>query len=146
MEAPPYRHSTYSCTLVVWLPFIAYRLLRMARLITNPEAPKLPCQRCKKLILPMTASRTGGFCMRCVSHAHQPIFTERPRGIGYWQYLDEDSDSSHFPTPGTLVRDNWLSPESKLRLLHYLRSAPMYVGSSGQSFCRFALNSEYGTP
>lgn len=56
-----------------------------------------------------------------------------PKGIGYW-FNDERTG---FPNPRTLVRPNWLAPESLSRLVRYLRSAPMFCGSWGHSFCRF---------
>lgn len=97
---------------------------------------KVACPRCKKLILPMTASRTGGLCMRCVGLPDIPAYADPPRGIGYWRGADSGHDA-RFPDPSALVRHNWIPPESRIRLLRYLRSAPVFSGSWGHSCCRF---------
>lgn len=59
--------------------------------------------------------------------------TEQPKGIGYWRGPDDES----FPEPATLVRPNWISMETRDSLLRYLRSASMFCGSWGYSYCRF---------
>lgn len=73
--------------------------------------------------------------MRCIGKKHLPLFTKRPRGIGYW--WNPATKDREYPDPSELVRPNWLSPKSRSALLQYLRSAPTYCGSYGHSFCRF---------
>lgn len=98
---------------------------------------KIPCQRCKKLVLPMTSSRTGGLCMPCFQRPYLPATcSDHPRGIGYWHHGDH-ARHARFPDPAALVRPHWLPPESRILLLRYLRSAPIFIGSWGHSFCRF---------
>lgn len=110
---------------------------QVANVCRMDDALKVPCQRCQKLILPMTASRTGGFCMTCFGRPPlRAVDSELPRGIGYWPSA-ADPDASKFPDPKTLVRHDWLPSESRARLLRYLRSASLFQGSWGHSFCRF---------
>jgi hypothetical protein len=95
---------------------------------------KLPCQRCQKPILTATAVRTGGLCLSCVGRPHLPASCSGyPKGLGYWH----SDEAVAFPGPEIFVRPNWLPAESRSRLLAYLRSAPIFTGSWGHSFCRF---------
>jgi hypothetical protein len=69
---------------------------------------KVSCQRCKKLILPMTASRTGGLCLPCFGRPQLlPTGSEHPRGIGYWRHTD-GAAGLRFPDPKALVLDEFI--------------------------------------
>ena len=37
----------------------------IARMLNEPEPERVPCEKCKALILPATAKKTGGLCMPC---------------------------------------------------------------------------------
>jgi len=62
--------------------------------------------------------------------------TPAPRLIGYWFNGFTDYDRQ-FPHPRILIKPNWISPDEKIALLHYLRSSPEFEVYRGLSCCRF---------